>query len=87
MAVNWGPSHQTGGGDWSLVKVGVYLLDGLGVRLPLLVLGARPIDAREGGVLALALARACGDPEVGADLLDGLAVRASVAARCAACRR
>jgi hypothetical protein len=45
MAVNWeAVASDWGRGTsvfWRLVKVGVYLLDGLGVRLPLLVLGAR----------------------------------------------
>lgn len=45
-------------------EVGVRRLDSLGVRLGLLVLGERPVDAREAGIVALALAG--GDPQVGA---------------------
>ncbi|MFE2640088.1 hypothetical protein ACFXKF_35975 [Streptomyces scopuliridis] len=37
-------------------EVGVGLLDGFGVRLVLGVLGQRPVDAGDGGVLSLALA-------------------------------
>lgn len=51
------------------------LFDGFGVRLARGVLGQRPIDARHRGVLALALAG--GDDQVGLDLLDGLAARAT----------
>ncbi|MFI1293772.1 hypothetical protein ACH4VM_36005 [Streptomyces sp. NPDC020792] len=47
--------------------------DGLGVRLLLLVLGERAVDARDAGGLALAFAG--GDDQVGLDLLDRLAVR------------
>ncbi|MER6434130.1 hypothetical protein ABT272_41600 [Streptomyces sp900105245] len=54
-------------------EVGVGLGGGFGVRLALLVLDQRPVDAGQARVVALALAG--GDDQVGADLLDGLAVR------------
>ncbi|MFE2494159.1 hypothetical protein ACFXKS_39350 [Streptomyces scopuliridis] len=54
-------------------EVGVGLLDGFGVRLVLGVLGQRPVDAGDGGVLSLALAG--GDDQVRLDLLDGLPER------------
>ncbi|MFB7056018.1 hypothetical protein ACFCXT_23210 [Streptomyces vinaceus] len=49
--------------------------DGFGVGLVLGVLGEGPVDAGGGGVLSFALA--CGDDQVGPDLLDGLAGRAA----------
>jgi hypothetical protein len=49
-------------------EVGVCLVDGLGVRLRLLVLGKRPVDAGRAGVLALAFAG--GDDQVRSDLFD-----------------
>jgi hypothetical protein len=65
-------------GDRSVVhggEVGVGLFDGFGICLALGVAGERPVDAGDGGVLALALAG--GDDQVGLDLLDGLAARAA----------
>ncbi|MFI7876090.1 hypothetical protein [Streptomyces salinarius] len=50
-------------------------LDGFGVRLALGVLGERPVDAGDGGVVSFALAG--GDDQVGLDLLYGLAARAA----------
>ena len=50
------------------------LVDGLGVRLPLLVLGDRPVDA--GRARGVSLAFAGGDDQVWADRLDGFAAGA-----------
>ena len=49
-------------------KVGVGLVDGLGVRLRLVVLGKGPVDAGRAGVLALPFAG--GDDQVRSDLFD-----------------
>ena len=56
---------ETGSGDFAGLeggKVGVGLLGGFGVRLPLLVLGEGPVDAGQARVRALALAD--GDDQV-----------------------
>ena len=60
-------------GDRSVVhrgEVGVCGLDGFGGRLALGVLGERPVDAGDGGVVSFAPAG--GDDQVGLDLIDGL---------------
>lgn len=52
-AADW---HSRSGACLKNGDIGVGLVDGLGVALPLLVLGQRPVDAGQARVVALALA-------------------------------
>jgi hypothetical protein len=66
---------RSGAGRLECGEVGTGLFDGFGVCALLLLLGECPLDAGEARVPAFVLAG--GDDQVGADVLDGLAVRAA----------